>query len=118
MVYIYLTYLPDLAKESTIKITKIPKNIKVIYIENDSKDKHLTMFQWFNYYEFEYILPRDIEFIEIATKKIKIPNKNFSSKKETINKSSDRIFYLHWIKITKKIKSEFPKSKPIKLVAD
>lgn len=99
-------------------ITKIPKNIKVIYIENDSNDKHLTMFQWFNNYEFEYILPRDIEFTEVLTKKIKIPNKYFSNKNETMNKSNDRIFYLHWIKIIKKIKSEFPKIKPIKLVAD
>jgi hypothetical protein len=40
-----------------------------MYLENNSKDKNLSTFQDFNIYEFEFILPRNIEFIETKTKK-------------------------------------------------
>jgi len=50
---------------------KIPKKLKVLYLENNSKDKNLDNFQDFTMYEYEYLLPRNLEFIEYKTKNIK-----------------------------------------------
>ena len=90
-------------------ITKIPSKLKVIYLENNSKDKNLNTFQNFNMYEFEYILPRNIEFVEIKTKNIKILNIHFANKDNKINTPKERTVICHWIRITKQIKLDFPK---------
>ena len=57
-----------------------------MYLENDSKDKNLKTFQDWSVYEFEYLLPRNIEFVETKIKKIKIKNNGFISKNENRNK--------------------------------
>jgi hypothetical protein len=100
-----------------IYITKIPKNIKVIYLENNSKDKNLDIFQNFNYFEFEFILPRNLEFKEIKTKIIDIPNRHFDSKNEIQNKHKTIKYNIHYIKIIKKIKNtDYPKINQVKLI--
>ena len=63
-------------------ITTLTKKIKVLYLENNLKDKNLDKFADFEYYEFEYILPRDLEFEEYKTKKKKILNHAYSSKED------------------------------------
>lgn len=88
----------DNDKECFLYITKIPPNLKVCYIENDSKDKNLSVFNEFPFYEFEYILPRNIEFVEIKNKKINIVNPYFTEKKST---STHRMINVSWIKIIK-----------------
>jgi len=104
--------------ECHLYITNIPNKLKVMYLENKSKDKNLDIFNDVPVYEFEYILPRDLEFKEIKTKIIKIPNKSFNKKNEEMNKFKEQNIYCHWIKITKKLKhEEFPKINDIKLVA-
>ena len=104
-------------EECHLYITKIPNDLKVIYIENNSKDKELNVFNDFGIYEFEYILPRNIEFIEIKTKKIKIPNINFNNKEKEFNGFKDQIIHCHWIKITGKVKNiDFPKVNNVKLI--
>jgi hypothetical protein len=84
--------------ECFLYITKIPPNLKVCYIENDSKDKNLNIFNGFTIYEFEYILPRNIEFVEIKKKKIKIINFYFNKK---ISKNTHHFINICWIKIIK-----------------
>jgi hypothetical protein len=83
-------------------ITKIPKKIKVIYLENKSKDKNLKMFQDFQIYEFEFILPRNIEFKELKTKTFKIPNRMFALKDEMKSKNKEQVFIIHYVKIIKR----------------
>ena len=100
-----------LKEECHLYITKIPKDIKVIYLENKSKDKNLSVFNDFNTYEFEYILPRNLEFKEIKMKKIKIPNKFINDKNIEMNKFNEQIINCHFIKIVKKLKNgQFPKT--------
>lgn len=48
------------SKECHLYVTRIPENLKVIYIDNHSKDKNLSVFDDFHNYEFEFILPRNI----------------------------------------------------------
>lgn len=79
-------------------ITKIPKNLQVIYVENDSLDPELKTFYDFTFYEFEYILPRNLEFKIMKRKKIKITNMLFDNK---TSKNSKRIINVIWIKIIK-----------------
>jgi len=86
-------------------ITKIPKNLKVIYLENKSKDKNLNVFNEFGVYEFEYILPRNLEFEIIKTKKIKNIFKYFNNKNNVINRYKEQIINCYWIKITKQLKN-------------
>jgi hypothetical protein len=105
------------SSECHLYITKIPKDIKVFYLENNSKDKDLKIFDDFPFYEFEYLLPRNLEFKEIKTKKIKIINKFFNDKNENRNKEKYQIFNIHYIKIIKKNKNiELPKIDTIKLI--
>lgn len=105
-------------EECHLYITKIPKIIKVMYLENDSKDKNLKTFQDWSVYEFEYLLPRNIEFVETKIKKIKIKNNGFISKNENRNKFEYQHYILHYIKIIKKHKNTniFPKSSTVKLI--
>jgi hypothetical protein len=103
-------------EECHMYVTSIPKNIKVIYIENNSKDKNLKTFQNFNYYEFEFILPRNLEYKEIKTKTINIPNKNFDNKDEHFNKYKTTKYIIHYIKIIKLLKNvEYPNIYQVKL---
>jgi len=92
--------------ECHLYVTKLSKNIKVMYVENNSKDKNLKTFQEFYAYEFEYLLPRDIEFKELKTKKIAIPNPKFALKKKPINQKKEVNIIVHYIKIIKKLKSK------------
>ena len=104
-------------KECHLYVTKIPNNLKVIYLENKSNDIELSTFKDFNNYEFEYLLPRNLEFKEVKTKTIKIPNENISSKDEYYNNYKEKIIIIHWIKIIKKIKHiDFPLIHNVKLV--
>jgi hypothetical protein len=105
-------------KECHLYVTKIPSNLKVIYLENKSKDKLLDVFNEFNFYEFEYLLPRNLEFIEVKKRKIKLPNKYFTDKNKDISEHNENIIIIHWIKIIKKVKdTEFPKISNVKLVS-
>ena len=99
-----------LKEECHLYITKIPKDLKVIYIENNSKDKVLTTNFLYEIYEFEYILPRNLKFIETKIKKIEVPNINYNKKNEELNKFKNQIIYCHWIKITGKIKNLKPQN--------
>ena len=92
--------------ECHLYVTKLSKNIKVMYVENNSKDKNLKTFQEFYAYEFEYLLPRDIEFKELKTKKIAIPNPKFALKNKPINQKKEVNIMVHYIKIIKKLKSK------------
>jgi hypothetical protein len=104
------------SKECHLYITKIPNNLKVIYLENKNIDNELSNFQEFDNYEFEYLLPRNLEFIEVKTKNIKIPNDNVTSKSDYNNYKEKKIT-IHWIKIIKKIKhSIFPVIYDVKLI--
>jgi hypothetical protein len=103
-------------KECHLYVTKIPKKLKVLYLENNSKDKNLNNFQDFTMYEYEYLLPRNLEFIEYKTKKYKIINNMYNNKNLDMN-FIDKIFIVHYIKITNKVKNiEFPKINKINLV--
>jgi hypothetical protein len=89
-----------------------------MYVENNSKDKNLKTFQEFGMYEFEYLLPRDIEFKELKTKKIVIPNQRFAIKNSK-NKKKEVKIIIHYIKLIKKLKSnkdDLVKNIPISLV--
>lgn len=96
-------------------ITKIPKFLKVFYLENKSNSKHLKMFKDFQIYEFEYLLPRGLEFTEIKTKKYKLLKNYIMFKDETLNYEY-RTIYCHWIKIIKKVKPLFPQIATTKLI--
>jgi len=104
--------------ECHLYVTKLSKKIKVMYVENNSKDKNLKTFQEFGMYEFEYLLPRDIEFKELKTKKIVIPNQRFAIKNSK-NKKKEVKIIIHYIKLIKKLKSnkdDLVKNIPISLV--
>jgi hypothetical protein len=104
-------------KECHMYVTNIPKNLKVVYLENKSEDKNLKIFQEFNIYEFEFLLPRNLEFKEIKTKTYNVPNINFDSKNEDINKHKTTKFIIHYIKIIKKLNNvEFPKYNQVVLI--
>jgi hypothetical protein len=104
-------------KECHLYITKIPNNLKVVYLENKSKDKELNVFNEFNIYEFEYLLPRNIEFKEVKKATIKLPNKYFVNKSKELSEHNETIIIVHWIKIIRKVKGiEFPKITDVKLV--
>lgn len=90
-------------------ITRIPSKLKVIYLENNSTDENLSVFKDFNSYEFEYVLPRNIEFTGTKTKKMKIQNRFYNNKNDKLGAPKDRTVVCHWIKITKQIKLDFPK---------
>ena len=87
-------------KDCHLYVTRIPKNIKVIYVENNSKDKTLQTFQKFHYYEFEFILPRNLEFVEVHNKIIYLHNEEFGAKDPTRNINKVKII-VHIIKIKK-----------------
>ena len=100
-------------------VAKLPKHLKVMYVENNSKDKNLKTFQEFNIYEFEFLLPRNLQFEEIKTKKITIPNHRFIFKNKKKNDHKDIQIIVHYIKILKqkKIKNEnLVKDIPLTLV--
>jgi len=89
--------------------------LKVIYIENDSKDKNLSVFNNFHFYEFEFILPRNLRFRETKTIIKKIFNRDFDSK---IHQDKEKKIHIHYIKIIKKIKDDIlPTSNTVKLVS-
>lgn len=95
-------------KECHLYITKIPNKLKVLYIENLSKDKDLEVFQEYSHYEYEYLLPRNLEFKEIKTKTIYITSLGQHLKDKNINNNETKVF-IHWIKIIKKLnKKEMP----------
>jgi hypothetical protein len=105
-------------EECHLYITRVPKDIKVLYLENNSKDKNLEMFKEFNSYEYEFVLPRDLEFKEYKTIKLTITNNNYASKNPNSN-FINKMFIVHYIKIIKKIKSsEFPKIDNVKLICN
>lgn len=103
-------------EECHLYITKIPNDLKVIYIENKSKAKELKTFEEFNFYEYEYILPRNLEFKEISTKTIKIPNKIIDDKATKFNSFTEQKIICHTIKIIGKVNIDLPEIKKIKLV--
>jgi len=105
-----------LNEECHLYITKIPNDLKVIYIENKSKTKELKTFGEFNFYEYEYILPRNLEFKEISTKTIKIPNKIIDDKLKKFNSYTEQKIICHTIKIIGKVNIDLPEIKEIKLV--
>ncbi len=103
-------------------ITHIPKKMKVLYVETNSNKKSLDVLKLFPFYEYEFILPRNTQFVEIKTKTIHIPNAMFSSKKGP-NQAITNIT-CHWIKLFNKSKrnndnkTDLPNNFPIKLVID
>jgi hypothetical protein len=103
-------------KECHLYITKIPKNLKVVYLENDSKDKNLSVFKDFDIYEFEFLLPRNIKFKIIKTITKKFLNKRFQDKNEKRNHNYIKLF-IHTIKIIGTVKDDnFSKFDIVKLV--
>ena len=95
-------------------ITTLPKNIKVLYLETNSHEKHLDNFNNFDAYEFEYVLPRDLLFEETKVKKIKILNHRYADK---IPQPQYKTIYLHYITIIKKLEPvKFPVFEGVKLV--
>jgi hypothetical protein len=92
--------------ECHLYVTKLTNNIKVIYMENNSKDKNLKTFQEFGIYEYEFILPRNIEFVEEKVIKLKIPNGSFVLKSEENKESKETKIIVHYINIIKKHKTK------------
>jgi hypothetical protein len=104
--------------ECHMYVTQIPKKLKVIYLENKSKDKNLKTFQQFNMYEFEFVLPRNLEFKELKTKTYSIPNRKFNFKNEEMSKPKEQKFIVHYIKIIKKLNNvPFPTINNVKLIS-
>ena len=104
------------SRECHLYITKIPKNLKVVYLENDSKDKNLNIFKDFGNYEFEFLLPRNIKFKTIKTTTKKLLNRRFNVINEKRNHNYIKLF-IHNIKIIDKVKDDgFPKIDTVKLV--
>lgn len=104
------------SKECHLYITMIPKNLKVVYLENDSKDKNLSIFKEFRKYEFEFLLPRNIKFKTIKTTTKKLLNIRFHLKNEKRNHNYIKLF-IHKIKIIDKVKDDsFPKIDAVRLV--
>jgi hypothetical protein len=97
-------------------VTKIPKNIKVMYIENDSKDKNLKTFQDMPVYEYEFILPCNLKFKLNKTKKIKVVNKMYKSKNPRYN-FNYQIYIIFYITIIKQVKALPKINNVIKLIA-
>ena len=97
-----IVHFCDSKKPCHLYITQIPKKLKVIYLENKSKDKNLSVFNDFYSYEFEYILPRNIEFNEYNTKNIKIDNPYYNLKSDEIRKNKHIPIICHFIKTIKK----------------
>jgi hypothetical protein len=86
-----------------IYIAKLSPKIKSFYVEYDGDDKELTDIKKFPYYEYEFILPRNIEFTQkkISIKKIKpimFEEKMKSNVKE-------QIVHIHYINIFKQHKN-------------
>ena len=106
---------PGIEEIYHIYITKIPKFLKVFYLENKSNSKYLKSFKDWFIYEFEYLLPRGLEFTETKTKKYKLLTNNFMFKDETENYEYQTI-YCHWIQILKKEKPLFPQIITTKLI--
>jgi len=99
-------------------VTKLSKNIKVLYIENNSKDNNLKSFQNFSYYEYEFLLPRNIKFEEVKVIKIKIPSNNFHSKIKENDNNKEISIMVHYINIIEqvKMKDDLYKKIPVTLL--
>jgi len=99
-------------------ITKIPKNIKVLYLENNIKDtKNLNNFTLWKHYEYEYLLPRNLEFKILNEKEIKINNIWYNNKQENKSKHKFIKYNVIYIKIIKKNENNYKfDTKPVKLV--
>lgn len=93
-------------KECHLYVTKIPNKLKVLYLENLSKDKDLDVFQEYAHYEYEYLLPRNLEFKELKTKTIYITSFGQHLKDKNINSNNETKVIVHYIKIIKKIKNK------------
>jgi hypothetical protein len=86
-----------------IYVAKLSPKIKSFYVEYDGQDKDLEDIKKFPFYEYEFILPRSIEFkqTKVSIKKIKpitFDNKHNSDLKE-------QIVHIHYIKIIKQHKA-------------
>lgn len=81
-----------------IYITKIPSNIKFVYLEikPDNKDKDLIISNSFYHYEYEILLPRGLKFKEYKKETLIIPHIDYNYK---YNTSANQTIILHHIKI-------------------
>ena len=106
----------DMDKECHLYVTTIPKNLKTIYIDYEGNDKNMKTFTEFDYAEYEFLLPRNLEFKETSTNKMEIPNREFN-RKELMDKKTQTLI-IHNIKLIKKHKSdvEIKNSSQIKLI--
>ena len=79
-------------------ITKIPHNIKFIYldIKPDYKDKDLLISESYNQYEYEILFPRGIKIKELKQETLKIPPIQFNIKN---NSFTEQTVIIHYIKI-------------------
>lgn len=92
------------SNECHVYVTKMPSRMKAFYVESDIPDKMIQDIVEFSYYEFELILPRNLEFKEIKSKKIFAPDFwGFSEKNKTSN--NVKTIYIHWIKILRQHKN-------------
>jgi len=105
-----------------IYITKMPKKMKGWYMEYDTQnntDKILKDISNFSYYEYEFVLPRNITFKTIKTVNLSIPPLHFDSKsnkdKNKINVEITRIEIIgHKYVPPKEIVDKLPASKALK----
>jgi hypothetical protein len=98
-----LLHFGSYSQEFHIYVAKLKKNIKSFYVEYNGEDKNLEEIKNFPFYEYEFLLPRDLEFKtkKTITKKVKplyIGNKFGDFNEQTI--------HVHYIEIIKKNKSQ------------
>lgn len=95
-------------------VTKIPKTLKVFYLESEKYDKNMQTFNETDFYEFEFLLPRNLLFKEIKTQILTLPPRDPLSKHYF---SKNLKMTIHYIKIIKQDKQQpYPQIKKIKLV--
>ena len=90
--------------ESWLYITRIPKHIKVIYLENDSTSKHLATFKDFT--SSSMCSPR---YQVQCTKHKKIKNVSRDYDKKSNDAKIYRTIHCVWIKIIEIVKVDYPK---------
>jgi hypothetical protein len=109
-------------QNSHLYVTKIPKDLKVIYYDLDTKHNELYRDLLINFdrdstYLFEVLLPRGIKFVEDKVEVIEFDNEFFNNKKAT---STTTNIFVHYITIKEQILLPIPplNMRTIKLVYD
>jgi hypothetical protein len=89
------------SNEIHLYVTKMSKKMKAFYVEYDGDDKNLQDLKNFPYYEYELILPTNLEFTIKKIKKFKVNDtKNFFVKNKKDTRNDLYVVNIYWIKFT------------------